>query len=66
MPWPKFMAGVKAFADDLKDKGGKVDWIDLPKIGIKGNDHMLMMDTNSDTIAGVIQDWMTKNNLMKR
>jgi pimeloyl-ACP methyl ester carboxylesterase len=65
LPWKKFEAGVKAFADDVNSKGGSVDWLVLPEIGIKGNDHMLMMDTNSDAIALVIHEWMGKNDLLR-
>ncbi len=65
LPWKKFEAAVKAFADDINDKGGKVVWLVLPEIGITGNDHMLMMDTNSDDIAEVIQSWMGKNDLLR-
>ncbi len=63
--WKRVVPNLKAFADDVRAKGGKVEWIDLPKIGIEGNTHMMMMDTNSDQIAQVIQDWMAKNGLMK-
>jgi hypothetical protein len=63
--WRIFAANVKAFADDLRAKGGKVEWVELPKRGISGNTHMLMMDTNSDQIAQLVQEWMAKNNLMK-
>ncbi len=63
--WKIFAANVKAFADDLRAKGGKIDWVELPQRGISGNTHMLMMDTNSDQIAQLVQDWMAKNGLMK-
>ena len=63
--WRKYAANVKAFADDLRARGGKVEWVELPKRGISGNTHMLMMDTNSDQIAQVVQEWIAKNNLMK-
>ena len=42
-----------------------MEFIDLPKINIKGNSHMVMMDTNSDQVAGVIQSRMTRNALMR-
>ena len=45
--------------------GGSADMVDLPKIGIKGNSHMIMMDKNSDVVAGVIQDWLAKRGLYK-
>ena len=51
------------FAADLKARGGDVEVIELPKIGITGNDHMIMMDTNSDQVAGVIEDWMKRKGL---
>jgi len=47
----------------IKAAGGSVDTIDLPDIGIKGNTHMMMMDKNSDQVAGVIQKWLTDKGL---
>jgi len=64
--WKRVIPNVKAFADGLQARGGRVEWIDLPKIGISGNSHMLMMDTNSSQIAGIIQEWMNKNGLFRR
>jgi hypothetical protein len=49
----------------LRAAGGSADMVDLPKIGIKGNSHMIMMDKNSDVVAGVIQDWLAKRGLYK-
>jgi hypothetical protein len=34
-------------------------------MGVAGNTHMLMMDTNSDRIAQMLQQWMTARGLMK-
>jgi hypothetical protein len=39
--------------------------VDLPAIGMRGNSHMIMMDKNSDQVAGVIQDWLAKQKLTK-
>ena len=39
-------------------------WTCRPK-GIRGNSHMLMMDTNSDEIAGKVQAWMAAKGLMR-
>jgi hypothetical protein len=33
-------------------------------MGIKGNTHMMMMDRNSDDIARLISNWLTKQGLM--
>jgi hypothetical protein len=32
---------------------------------MKGNSHMIMMDRNSDQVAGLIQDWLVKLGLYK-
>lgn len=36
----------------------RLEVLSLPRIGICGNSHMLMMDRNSDQIAGLVQDWI--------
>lgn len=51
--------GIK-FYEALRAAGGSAEVVDLPKIGIKGNSHMIMMDRNSDVIAGVVQDRLVK------
>jgi pimeloyl-ACP methyl ester carboxylesterase len=56
---------VLRFAEALAKQGGVVDTMDLPKMGIKGNTHMMMMDKNSDQIASLIQGWLAKQGLMK-
>lgn len=38
--------------------GDTVDRLDLPQRGITGNSHMLMMDTNSDEVAALVQQWI--------
>jgi pimeloyl-ACP methyl ester carboxylesterase len=38
--------------------GDTVDRLDLPQRGVTGNSHMLMMDTNSDEVAGLVQQWI--------
>jgi pimeloyl-ACP methyl ester carboxylesterase len=63
--WMQMVANVKRYQEALATKGGISDVIDLPKLGIKGNTHAMMMDNNSDQIAALIQDWMNKHNLMK-
>jgi pimeloyl-ACP methyl ester carboxylesterase len=54
-----------AYAEALTKQGTRVEILDLPKAGVKGNTHMIMMDTNSDDVARRIQAWMTKQKLMK-
>ena len=43
--------------------GGKLDLVDLPDVGIKGNSHMVMMDKNSDRVADLIQRWLVRKGL---
>lgn len=57
--WPKIRANTEGFLAKVTQAGGKVDTIDLPARGIRGNSHMLMMDRNSDQIAGLIDGWLT-------
>ena len=46
--WSTFKKIDTEYGNAIKAAGGKVDWINLPEIGIKGNSHMLMQDRNSD------------------
>jgi pimeloyl-ACP methyl ester carboxylesterase len=63
--WPKIrMFGVN-FADAVNRVGGKAEVVDLPKIGIHGNSHMMMMDKNNADIAALIQSWLEKQGLYK-
>jgi pimeloyl-ACP methyl ester carboxylesterase len=42
----------------LKEQGAKADFCFLADRGIVGNGHMLMLEQNSDEIAGIILDWL--------
>jgi pimeloyl-ACP methyl ester carboxylesterase len=64
--WPKIRATGIAFADGIKAAGGSVDVVDLPKAGIKGNSHMLMMDKNNAEVAALIQTWLEGKGLTKK
>jgi pimeloyl-ACP methyl ester carboxylesterase len=63
--WEKIIPNVVRWRDALQAAGAPVEWVDLPKRGIAGNSHMLMMDTNSDEIAGLAQEWLQKQGMMK-
>ena len=56
---------VDQVQQSARDMGGKVDFVSLPDKGNKGNTHMLMMDTNSDQVAELVQKWMADKGLMK-
>jgi pimeloyl-ACP methyl ester carboxylesterase len=63
--WPTIRKNGLDFYDLVRKAGGSVDVVDLPAAGIRGNSHMIMMDKNSDQVAGVIQDWLAKRPLTK-
>jgi pimeloyl-ACP methyl ester carboxylesterase len=61
--WSKIRQGGIDYAGAFKAAGGHIDIVDLPDIGIKGNSHMIMMDKNSDAVAGLIQKWLVDEGL---
>ena len=64
--WTKWSQGIReTLADPLEKAGGNVTWVDLPKVGIKGNGHEMYLEKNSDEVAQFVQNWMTKQKLMK-
>jgi pimeloyl-ACP methyl ester carboxylesterase len=63
--WTKLIQASINYHRALISLGGKVDWLSLPVKDIKGNGHMLMMGSNSDQVAEVIQKWMTDRGLMQ-
>ena len=62
--WPKVRPNPEKWAAAIKAAGGTVETFDLPKMGIKGNTHMLMMDRNSDDIAKLVSEWIGKQGLV--
>ncbi len=63
-PWPTFRAAVDKWAQAIRDAGGTADVLELPKRGIAGNSHMMMLDDNSDEVAALIQAWMEGKGLL--
>ena len=63
--WVKTRASVDLLAQRLQKAGARVEWLDLPARGIRGNSHMLMMDRNSDEIAALVQDWFERVGVMR-
>ena len=63
--WATIRRNNLAFADAVNKEGGKVEVVDLPKVGIKGNSHMIMMDRNSDAVAEYIQAWLQRQGLFQ-
>ncbi len=61
--WPKMRQIGLDYADAVRAAGGKVDVVNLPDVGIKGNSHMMMMDKNNGQIADLIDKWLTDQGL---
>jgi pimeloyl-ACP methyl ester carboxylesterase len=61
--WPQIRANGVKFGEAITAAGGSVDVVDLPKVGIKGNSHMVMMDKNNAEVAEVIQKWLASKGL---
>jgi pimeloyl-ACP methyl ester carboxylesterase len=61
--WPAIRARGLAFAEAVRAAGGQVEVVDLPAIGLTGNSHMIMMDRNSDAVAGLVQEWLAGQGL---
>jgi hypothetical protein len=64
--WPKIRATGIAFADAMKAAGGSADVVDLPRAGIHGNSHMMMMDKNNTEVAALIQTWLEGKGLSRK
>jgi pimeloyl-ACP methyl ester carboxylesterase len=52
------------YAAAVRSGGGRVDVIELPDQGIRGNSHMLIMDRNNAAIADLIQNWLVGKGLV--
>ena len=63
--WPSIRRNGIAFAEKVNAAGGKMEVVDLPKAGLRGNSHMMMMDRNSGEIAALIQAWLEKQGLYR-
>ena len=62
--WQKLRGSCYAFRDAYQAAGGQVEVIDLPKVGIYGNDHFIFEDKNSDTVAMHVEDWLQKHGVI--
>ena len=58
--WPPRFQAAAAYRDRLRAAGGIVEWFELPKMGIHGNGHVLMVDSNSDQVAELVRGWLSK------
>ncbi|MFT3920324.1 hypothetical protein [Cloacibacterium sp.] len=56
--WNNYYEGWNTFVNNLNKAGGKAKMLHLPEVGIKGNSHMIMQDTNSFEVADIILKWL--------
>lgn len=63
--WGQIQAPLKKMIAAQLKQGGVADEFDLPLMGVMGNTHMMMMDKNSDQVAGLINGWLVKKGLTK-
>ncbi|MBV8651597.1 MAG: alpha/beta fold hydrolase [Alphaproteobacteria bacterium] len=61
--WQKIVVNPYKFQDGMTAQGAKMDVVHLPERGITGNTHMMMLDKNSDQVAGVVRDWLVQQGL---
>ena len=62
LPARDYWRGVRAmavkFAECVNKHGGDCTVIDLPKIGITGNEHFIFQDKNNDVVAEHVAEWL--------
>jgi acetyl esterase/lipase len=47
----------------VQQAGVPADFVRLPNVGIHGNNHMMMLERNSDDIARFIEGWISQHAL---
>ena len=63
--WQSAFEGCQKFVERVKSAGGDAEMMYLPKLGLKGNSHMLMQDKNNLQIADLILAWLDKHAVSK-
>jgi pimeloyl-ACP methyl ester carboxylesterase len=63
--WQRIRTNIERWQGEIRAAGGVADTLDMPAEGVRGNSHMIMMDTNSDEVAARIQAWMERQGLMR-
>ena len=56
--WPTSLDSCNKFVDQVTAAGGDARMMYLPKMGIKGNSHMMMQDKNNLQLADLILGWI--------
>jgi len=56
--WEPLLDNAIAYCEALRRRGARAELIELPRLGIHGNSHILQMDANSERIAGIATEWL--------
>jgi pimeloyl-ACP methyl ester carboxylesterase len=59
--WADSFATCERYVEKIKAAGGDAEMMYLPKLGIKGNSHMLMQDRNNLQLADMVIAWIDKH-----
>lgn len=59
--WQAMRGACYAFSEAYNAQGGSCTVVDLPKLGIYGNDHFIFQDYNSDEVAALVEEWIKAN-----
>jgi hypothetical protein len=59
--WAASFESCQKFVQQVKDAGGDAEMMHLPKLGIRGNSHMLMQDKNNLQLADLILTWIDQH-----
>jgi pimeloyl-ACP methyl ester carboxylesterase len=59
--WPMNFDTCQKFVQQVTAAGGDAQLMSLPKLGIKGNSHMLMQDKNNLQLADLILTWIDQH-----
>ncbi len=59
--WQTSADSCQTYVDKVNAAGGDATMMHLPKLGIRGNSHMLMQNKNSDEIAALVLEWIDEH-----
>ena len=59
--WATSFESCQKFVQQVKEAGGDAEMMHLPKMGIRGNSHMLMQDRNNLQLADLLLSWIDKH-----
>lgn len=64
--WRAIRKRTDAFFAVLRESAARIDVLDLPKIGIFGNSHLIPIDRNNQQVAEIIARWLTDQGVLEK